>query len=361
MGRIDDIDSHCDSRLLISRQVVINLSNMTLNEHSESKRNVYDTCDPHYLRQLREAAGMDLVVLAKTACLSVAQVRQLESDKSDGLFYSDAIKRQAYKRVLMILGAEPPAVEVPQELRDPSKVAQAHLDTLDQIVAMSEQPSMNRSGKHIVRDGWDALKSHKQAMAALLFLVVAVMLFVLSDPASNSADAMQASVPPKASVASADAVGTAASTATDVQASVAVTATSSAAPALVASVPPAAEIAVPKASAAVAVAVEVHKLGACAYSNDTMPQLTSFLPKKETRYVYLVGTTNTEICVVDANKQATLVQLKAGENRSVYGPAPWQISGAQLQKTQIFFQGARVTVPDSITHQFKLIEVSLSR
>ena len=349
MGRIDDIDSHCDISIFIFRQVVINLSNMTLNEPSESKRNVYDTCDPHYLRQLREAAGMDVVVLAKTACLSVAQVRQLETDDNDNLFYSDAIKRQAYKRLLMILGAEPPAVEVPQELKDAGKVAQAHLDTLDQIVSMSEQPSMGRSGKHVMSDGLEALKSHKQAIGALLLLVVAVVLFVLSDPANNSAEVTVASPQPKASVVVADAVATAASASTAVQASVAATAASVSLPAVVAS----AALAEP--------AVMPHKLGACAYSNDVMPQLTSLLAKKETRYVYLVGTTNTELCVVDANKQATLVQLKAGENRSVYGPAPWQISGSQLQKTQIFFQGARVSVPDSITHQFQLTEVSLSR
>jgi hypothetical protein len=108
---------------------------MTTDKPSEPKRSVYDTCDPQYLRTLREASGMDLVVLARTACLSVAQVRQLESDDNEGLFYSDAIKRQAYKRVLMILGAEPPTVELPHELRDAHKVAEAHINTLDQIVA----------------------------------------------------------------------------------------------------------------------------------------------------------------------------------------------------------------------------------
>jgi hypothetical protein len=92
-----------------------------------------------------------------------------------------------------------------------------------------------------------------------------------------------------------------------------------------------------------------------------MPQLTSLFAQKETRYVYLVGTTDTEVCVVDANKQATLVQLKAGESRSVYGAAPWQISGAQLQKIQIYFQGSRVSVPDREIRQFKLDEIALRR
>lgn len=334
---------------------------MTTDEHQEPKRNVYDTCDPHYLRQLRESAGMDVVVLAKTACLSVAQVRQLETDDSDSLFYSDAIKRQAYKRLLMILGAEPPTVEVPQALRDPGKVAQAHLDTLDQIVAMSEQPSMERSTKHVMGEGVEILKAHKQAIAALLLLVVAVVLFVVSDP-MNHLEATQTAESPKTSAVLADAVATVASASAAVQASAAEAVASISAPVASASVVvasmPAKEASAPLPVVAAAAS---NKLSGCAYSTDVMPQLTSLLAQKETRYVYLVGTASTEICVVDANKQATLVQLKAGENRSVYGAAPWQISGAQLQKVQIYFQGARVSVPDNITHQFKLAEAPLSR
>ena len=138
----------------------------------EPKRSVYETCDPAYLRELREAAGMDLAVLARTACLSVAQVRELETEDSDDMFYSDAIKRQAYKRLLMILGAEPPTVEVPEELRDARKVAQAHLNTLDQIVAMSHQPAINRSVTDMLGSGVAKLKRHKQVMGALLLLMV---------------------------------------------------------------------------------------------------------------------------------------------------------------------------------------------
>jgi hypothetical protein len=154
----------------------------------KSQRGVYDTCDPAYLRELRKAAGMELAVLARTACLSVAQVRELETDDSDELFYSDAIKRQAYKRLLMILGAEPPTVDVPEELRDASKVAQAHLNTLDQIVAMSHQPAINRSITDRVGSGVAKLKAHKQVLGALLLLAGAVGLFVWHgfEPAGGS-------------------------------------------------------------------------------------------------------------------------------------------------------------------------------
>lgn len=293
---------------------------------------------------------MDVFVLARTACLSVAQVRQLESDHGEGLFYSDAIKRQAYKRLLMILGAEPPTVDVPQELRDAAKVADAHLTTLDQIVAMGEQPSMNHSALDTVRSGGAKLREHKQAMAALSLLVVAVALFALHGPQSvveaTPTTASQALSVPAVSVpvaveqppVAATVAASAVASAPVVVASTALTAT-----------------AVPTSANASSKA-----MGACAYSAENMPQLTSFFAQKEGKYVYLVSAATAEVCVVDGHKQATLVQLKAGEGRSVYGVSPWQVSGTSLQKVQIFFQGGRVALPDAAVNRVQLVEVAVS-
>jgi hypothetical protein len=336
---------------------------MTSNEPSEAKRNVYDACDPQYLRQLREAAGMDHVVLARTACLSVAQVRQLETDDSDNLFYSDAIKRQAYKRLLMILGAEPPTVEVPQELRDAGKVAEAHLNTLDQIVAMSHQPIINRSTSDVLVAGLHKLKAHQQVMGALLLLVGAIALFVWNGMQSGEELAPAASN--VSSAASSALVAEVAAPAASVAVMVA------SAPTLAASLPSAALVAsasapvvLSPASAPASAAlnsVAARTVGPCAYSSDAMPQVTSLFAKKEGRYVYLVSTANIEVCVVDGNKQATLLQLKAGENRSIYGASPWQLSSAGLQKAQIYFQGGRITLPDATTTRLTLVEVPVAR
>jgi hypothetical protein len=321
---------------------------MTSTEHTknEPKRSVYDTCDPQYLRELREAAGIDLVVLARSACLSVAQVRQLETDDSDGLFYSDAIKRQAYKRLLMILGAEPPTVEVPEDLRDANKVADAHLNTLDQIVAMSHQPVMNRTTADVLGVLADKVKEHKQVTAALLLLAMAIVLFVLHGPLRPTE---MAAVMPAAAAPEPVAVASVPPVVVEPPEVVAPAASIPAVPALPASVP-----------VVVASAASIHKTLSCAYSNEAMPQLTPFVAHKEGRYVYLVSASNVDVCVVDGNKQATTLQLKAGENRSVYGVAPWQVSSLQLQKIQIYFQGGRVTLPDAANH-VKLVEVPVSR
>ena len=337
---------------------------MSSTEHTsiESKRNVYDTCDPIYLRELRESAGMDVVVLARTACLSVSQVRQLETDASDNLFYSDAIKRQAYKRLLMILGAEPPTVEVPEEFRDASKVAEAHLNTLDQIVAMSHQPAINRSVSDVLASGFAKSKEHKQFIGALLFLLGAVGLFVLQglQPAGDSVafasseSASAAAVPTPASATMASAPVAQPVTA-QVAAPVAVPAASTVPAPAVSVAAPVAALPTPTAAAPAA-----SNLAGCAYVSDALPQLTPFIAQKEGRYVYVVSPTNAEICVVDGNKQATLLQMKAGENRSVYGVSPWQVSGLNLPKVQIFFQGGRVSVPEAST-RVKLVEVPVSR
>jgi hypothetical protein len=329
---------------------------MSSTEHTniESKRSVYDTCDPVYLRELRESAGMDVVVLARTACLSVAQVRQLETDATDNLFYSDAIKRQAYKRLLMILGAEPPTVEVPEEFRDASKVAEAHLNTLDQIVAMSHQPTINRSASDVLASGLAKLKEHKQFVGALLFLVVAVGLFVLQGLAptgdsvafASSATTSSAAEPTPAPLATAPVTAP-----VPLQVAAPVTATVSAS---------AVSVAAPVAASLAPTASATSNPASCAYVSDTLPQLTPFVAQKEGRYVYVVSPINAEICVVDGNKQATLLQMKAGENRSVYGVSPWQVSGLNLPKVQIFFQGGRVSMPEAAT-RVKLVEVPVSR
>ena len=54
------------------------------------------------LKNLREAAGLDIAQLASLANLSLGQVRQLE-EGGDSNFYSPQIKSQSMRRVLRLL------------------------------------------------------------------------------------------------------------------------------------------------------------------------------------------------------------------------------------------------------------------
>jgi len=315
-------------------------------EHTDqpTPRSVYDSCDPVYLRKLREDAGIDIVVLARTACLSVAQVRQLETDDNEHLFYSDAIKRQAYKRLLMILGAEPPSIEVPPDLRDVAQVADAHLNTLDQIVAMSHLPAMERSSAEVMRSGFAKLKAHQAFIGALLLLAGAVVLLV-----------WQSQRPPQVKSIEAPPITTAPITATP-----ATTAPVTTAPVTVASSDPPklVEPVVTPASTAAA-SVRDKPLG-CEYVNESMPEITPLIKAKEGRYVYLVSGADAHVCLVDGNQKATALHLKSGESLSVYGVSPWQVSSPQLSKLQLYFQGGRVSLPEAST-RVKLLEAPISR
>ena len=208
---------------------------------------------------------------------------------------------------------------------------------------------MNRSTSHALHAALTQLTAHKQVFAALLLLMAAVTLFVVYGPqglvSTTSASATASTAQP-----------------------VAVLPVLASEP-VVASAPVASVPAAPMASAtAVAVAPAVAasspasvKADTCAYSDELMPQLGPFVAQKEGRYVYLVSAANVDICVVDGNKQATPLQLKAGENRSVYGVSPWQVSSSSLQKIQIFFQGGRVSLPDPAVNRVKLVEVPVAR
>lgn len=342
---------------------------MTQQENAETSnhpRSRYDRCDPHYLRELREAAGMDLGVLARTACLSVAQVRALESEASGEVFYSDTIKRQAYKRLLMILGAEPPTVEVPESLRDAHQVAQAHLNTLDQIVAMSHQPPMNYTLADRARDVAELLVKQRQLVGALLLLASALALFVTYGPLHFVPEATQLSTAePVKAVPVAVPVAEAVSVPASETPAAPVAAASAVAPMVPASVAVAAVAVVPAAAPAPASVVPASTSAkpapsGCAYLSEELPPLAPFVARKEGGYVYVVSSANTEVCVVDGNKQATSIQLKAGEGRTVTGAAPWQVSGAQLKHVQIYFQGGRVSLPDDI-QRLKLVEQPVTR
>jgi hypothetical protein len=301
------------------------------------------SCDAAYLRALREAVDMDIMVLARKACLSAGQIRELESGIHGRYFYSETIKRQAYKRVLTALGVTLP----PQRaLTSVSNVLPSHdagLKALDLLADMSHRPSLSRPIVHHFRHAIVQLQKHKQVMGAFLLLLLALVGLAIYGPQRHTADhpmeenRLATTSPPSAPSArllASAAVVQEAKTPLIAQPIVA-------APAMAtASAPP---------SAAETV---------CAFTSEAMPQITPSQAYKEGRYVHLVSTTDAQVCVVDAQKHATLLQMKAGESKSVYGMAPWQISSSHLQQIKIYFQGALVVLPSDTSKRLSLSEAS---
>ena len=290
---------------------------MTSPDRSSPTSDAFASCDGDYLRALREAADMDVLVLARKACLSVGQVRELESGETGRYFYSETIKRHAYKRVLMVLGVTPPPDEAAEVASPVIAPDDRRLEPLDLIVAMSHRPALDRPILNRIHTLVDHLQQHKQTLGALLLLLLALagLLTYGTQRATTGKP-------------------TAKEVATAVAAPVTTT---------------------------LALEAPSNADTACAFSTADMPQLAPLQAHKEGRYVHLVSTSPTQVCMVDSQKRATLLHMKAGENQSVYGAAPWQISGPNLREIKIYFQGGLVALPDGAIQRLSLVEASVTR
>ena len=271
------------------------MSELNSSSQASASHSVYERCDAAYLRELHEASGMDETQLARIACLSLAQVRQLIAG-GDSLFYSQVQWRQPLAALVLLLIAS--------------------------MLLMANWPSRDASSEVAL-----AVPAVKQANA--------LKSAETSAPSTSTAPAAPA---PAAEPVADDK-----------------TAEKPAEKPTEKSTDKVADKTIDKPSDK-PVAVATVDAKACAHRSDKLPEVTPTVASKEGRYVYLVSPTDAVVCVVDANRQATLVNLRAGEGRSVYGASPWQVSGQDLSKVQIFFQGWRVALPDGVSQAVALTE-----
>ncbi len=346
---------------------------MTQSETTDSLYQLYENCDPALLKRTREAVGMDEGVLARMACLSTAQVRQLESGGT-GLFYSITIKRQAYKRLMMILGADPPIHAPLSASEAPIATSHAaetdHKETIESIVALSSRSDylVRQPIKDFFLDLRYRIVAHRQSLGALLFLLAAVVLLVLNWRGALTVTAQPSATETKAEVAPTEvaksvaptpaivaSASTPVATPTSSPAASAATTTSSTASSL-----PSPPVVAASATHVPAVAAAGKSAGAvvkgCAHTEEKLTEVVSVSANKPPSYVFVNSPVQTTVCVVDGNKNATVLELRPNEGRSVYGSPPWQLSGNALKDVQIFFQGVRVKAPDGQEQHFKLME-----
>lgn len=327
---------------------------MTQSETTDSLYDLYENCDPSLLKRTREAVGMDEGVLARRACLSTAQVRQLESGGT-GLFYSITIKRQAYKRLMMILGADPPIhaplSDAEASIATSNAIEPDHKETIENIVALSSRSDylVRQPVKDFFLDLRYRIVANRQSLGALLFLLAAVVLLVLNWRGALTLTSQPSTAETKDEAAPAV-------VAKSVAPSTAVVA-SATAPVETPASSPASEIkAVVSPTVAPVEKQVVTGAKACLYAEEKLTEVVSVSTNKPPNYVYVTSPVQTTVCVVDGSKKATVLELRPNEGRSVYGSPPWQLSGNALKDAQIFFQGVRVKAPDGQEQHFKLLE-----
>ena len=310
----------------------------------------YALCDPAFAQDWLSRSGLDVTEVARKACLSVSQVRQLLQG-SDASFYSIAIKRRAYQRVLALLGApepEPTALataSAPLGRMPVNETVAASLPELtvhqslqpEQTVSMTVDKARRRVATYTAW-AWLGLTLLLAAVTAEMWhgwLSTQVVAWrpapVVPAPEPAAPSTPIADEPTPTETASSDA-------------SVSLT-------------QPVSPIPTPPTSA---LAVSSGAVGAPVCAPVAQPATTVMpaVAQKAGNYVYVQARADVSLCVIDGEQRITQLQMKSGEGRSVYGAPPWQISGADLTRLNIYFQGWRVMLPEMATQQVALVERS---
>lgn len=283
---------------------------------------LWQRSDGELLKALREQAGLDRSVLARMGTMTLQQLRGLEEGEG-GEFYSPEIKAHMGRTLLAKLGYVAPVAPVDSRPDDvapadhgPSATPQPLSDSLPRPVPAAG-PRLAPAAPGPARSG--RLAGIIVGLAAIVLGAWALLGPIRSRPAVRSVATADASPPTSASAAPAQAVVTPpAPVPAPVPEPVPVVMTApAAAPVAAADAPCPADTSAP----------------AVAY--------TPSEPRKAGNFVYLIADRPARLCVLDAARKATRVDLEAGSGRSVYGPAPFVVQG-DLGHLRIFFQGVRV-------------------
>jgi len=298
------------------------------------------------LKTLRETAGLDVTQLAAMANLSPGQVRQLE-EGGDTHFYSPQIKAQSMRRVLRLLQNQPSAEDAAAQAA--LEQAPKSVNVIDDIIRLSETNLKSTIDTSLVRRPSSPYKALLVVGAALVVVFVLLnwqanqtptpQIFtewiepftakpvVETAPVKEEEPAPQAPVPTKPVEA-------------------ANTVTENISPVLT---PP---VVVP----AVAVPAVAEVAGDCkSLTAEPTPALPVSVNKPGT-YVYLLPSKDVQVCVDDGKRVRTVVNLKAGEGRSIHGSSPWVIGSNQISAVQVYFQGSKVMIPKDAGQRIVLKE-----
>lgn len=318
-----------------------------------------------HLRDLREAAGLNIAQLAAMANLSAGQIRQLE-EGGDNLFYSPQIKDQSMRRVIRMLESPLPA-DSPTKVLAEESAPRGGANVIDDIIRLSEK---NLSGNVVT----SAVRRPARLRGVLSLIAIGGVSFLVfvgwqsnqDVPISNFSEwvnptGLNQSLDQAAAAILLESVASKEVKTEEVkteevkagpvdQSSVASSVAK--APAPINPLP--AAIATPQVQAAV-----VEKRD-CA-SIDT--NATTVLPhsvSKPGNYVFVQATKPVQLCVDDAKQNRTVLNLESGAGRSVRGSPPWTISSNGLSSVTIYFQGSKLMLPANAGQRIYLAEQVVS-
>ena len=268
------------------------------------------------LKSLREKAGLDIATLARKNMVSPLQVAQLE-DGGESAFYSADIKFAAGKKLLQALGHRLP----------------------EQVQTLSEAPikvpNEVKPTQSLPRNSF-AITPQKTFWLLLFLLIALGLLGLYVDKSKKMADASPANL----------ATPTATPTVT----------TTAAAPSENTSTPPEAPVTPTNAAEPVAPATTppTHIQNSTCNWNAIPVEIQPTSPRKSADYVHMQALNNGVICIKDGEQRVATLELQAGDERSIYGPAPFNVYSANLSQIKLYFQGQLVKLPSEETQHLKL-------
>jgi hypothetical protein len=275
--------------------------------------------DGQLLRSLREEAGIDELVFARNNTVSLAQLRELELGGSSS-FYNPAIKRSTGVKLLKKLGHELP---------------------LPEPILLTDSPAQATSSADPIKHDPSLVTHLSNAQASVPTPLVTARRGLFQQPVFwflclLSSFALVA-FKPWASKDHPPALLTTAAPAND-EAQLLKTSTTPTHAEVLTTATPKADLPHTEAKGSVSAAP-----ASCDWEHrDNSKTHTPTQPIKPGNYVYLEAQADTELCVLDSQNKRTLLQLKAGMAKSVYGSAPFLVYSQDWTNFKLFFQGRRV-------------------
>ena len=310
--------------------------------------------DSAHLKASRENAGIDAYSFARSASISLAQLKELESSApgEDQLFYSEQIKRHVGRSLLARLGVEPLVrVQPPPPEPIPVEVVvqvAAEVARVEPIVVRQNTPEIATPESANTPSHWADRVFEKLPMAAttqgrmgwsVAFFVTLAASLIWANGQSKKPTALPAQAMAVAQKEPAPVLAAAPSPVPELAASEAA--------ATVANVP----------AVALATLVAAEETTQCdwKFKGKSLVVVPSE-PLKAGNYVHVAADKNTTACVLDSQKKLTQITLKAGEKLSVSGAAPFLIYSPEFSSSRIYFQGKRIYIPDPTTTHLTLNE-----
>jgi transcriptional regulator with XRE-family HTH domain len=280
------------------------------------------------LKDLRQKAGLDTATLARKHILSPAQVVQLENG-GDSAFYNPDIKYASGKKLLHALGHDLPKPEPepepepkPSEMVRPIAKPTLHKERKENKARLP-RPSTSLSSQNFF---WP-----------LLFLLIGLgVLGIYVEKSSEPATPINTAAQPAQTPSS---PSTSPPTSSPSEA-----------------IPDTPKVIVPKAESPLPAPVASNLSGSKTNCNwqTTALEIQPTSPRKSAEYVHMVAQQNVVVCIKDAEQRVATLELEAGKERSIYGPAPFAVYSTNLAQLNLYFQGQLVKLPDDKTQHLNL-------